>query len=346
MADTTFTINPVGEFWSKNEARLLGFARKAVSIILQANNVSFDSINDTSRPPWYDIIRRNKSDATPWVVTAFNSSVDIVTVLTEQSIQEIAIELRNAEIVTLAITVESGVRFIDGAGWPNCGDVESQGARISTLVTNTNNVNIEWLEGTGAITVSTSSDDVRIDHCMIHEDGISCNAGTLVVNSCFVYNASDWGIRRTSGTLNIYNCTVFNCVGIGITNASGVVYNCISLSNATDYSVSATADFNMSRDATAPGTTTWQSVTASDIITDTTASTEDLHLISKFVGYTDASTPSDTQTIEPSGSTTPGGEGVDKAIDNNFTNKYSNNDKLFCGFEITLGSAGVVKVLR
>lgn len=253
------------------------------------------------------------------------------------------INVSNSNNVRIILTAD-GNRFIDGAGWPNCGSAEGQGTSLGTVSITTTNVLLEWFEITGSITMSGSANDCMVRTCLVHDcvDGITNSAGNNIVYGCFVYNCSSDGIIRSGGSPSFYNNTVFGCAGIGISSSSGNVYNNICLSNGTDFFVTATADFNMSSDATAPGTTTMLSRSPASVIANTTATTEDLHLTSKNVGYDDITEsvrlgiPGTSISIYPVGSTTPVGEEVDKAIDGILTNKYTNNSIRFTGFEITV----------
>lgn len=210
------------------------------------------------------------------------------------------INVSNSNGVTIKLTAGASYRFDTDASWPELGGSIGANARIDNagaavaLNLSTSDYIVEWLEisnsgnrcvraegtdgivrfciGDGAafFVEGYASGSVTVHHCMF----IGAGSGTML------YNASG------SSSLNAYHCTGFDLTR-GVWKNAGTcnAYNCVMLDCGVNcYQGSPGGDYNMSTDTTAPGTTTWKSVTASNVIEDTGAGTEDLHLLDAVDG--------------------------------------------------------------
>lgn len=205
----------------------------------------------------------------------------------------VTMNVSNSSAVDLTLTVVAAYRFYNQTGWPNCAAVEGLGGRIESaggvnvvdiLV---DNVVVEWLDLSSTdspiVRTGTASITGTARNCIIRDTptttgAIISAAGTLLVHNCFIYSCLR-GARVNGATLNMYNCTVFDCSAIGIYRQAGTLnaYNCISVGNAKDFSGTIGGNYNISSDATAPGANSFTNETASTILEDVGAGTEDLH---------------------------------------------------------------------
>lgn len=215
----------------------------------------------------------------------------------------LTVSTSNTNSATFKIRPGTGYAFTDAAGWPVCGTAESQSARMvgtSWIRSQTAAVVFErMMFASGSahyFTTDAAGRELTVDRCVVFGGGFNCSAGTMNIWNTMHYGGVSGGrgqIWCSGGTLTAINCTVY-----GTTSAeecyerSGgtfIVKNCIGLQSgaAAAYSgtFDASSDNNMSDDTTAPGTTTYKSVTIANIIASTTGGSEDLHR----VGTTDGS---------------------------------------------------------
>lgn len=244
------------------------------------------------------------------------------------------INVSNANNQDLLLTVGSGFRFNQEGSWPSCSAVEGVAGRITdttqdVIWLDTSNVILEYLEvahtsGSGSLEgVEFRANGVSgiVRYCMVHDIhriGILLNHGSGgtagLVHHCFIYNTDDDGIRHgTNTTSNVQNCTFLACAGNGIqlsSNNAACILNADNVivldSTGSDFVKQASASWgtsgnNMSSDTTAPGTTTYKSVTSSNILDNVTGGSEDLHLKAANDGTYEGST--ETGSIDIDGET-------------------------------------------
>lgn len=101
------------------------------------------------------------------------------------------------------------------------------------------------------------------------------------VRNSIIYDGTDSGIYAyTTATVNVYNTTIYNVANEGLHRSAGTVVarNTICMNNGTDFSGTLTQSYNMSSDATASGTGSLTSKTASTQFVSLTGGSENFHL--------------------------------------------------------------------
>ncbi len=206
----------------------------------------------------------------------------------------VKINVSNANLVLLQVTVAVGFRFTDYVSWPDMQASENQGAHIASNVTKvidiiTKNVDIEWLSITNltgfkqnwAFSV-TGNSDARIGNCIAHNfNQIVHNAGTLTVVCEYVvgYSKGTNGLINTGpGTINAYHCSMLEMSTGGFIQSAGTMTtdNCVALGLGASWSGTITGDWNLDDDSTAPGVNSDQT-TAAAYFEGPTEGSEDLH---------------------------------------------------------------------
>ncbi|KPJ58250.1 MAG: hypothetical protein AMJ46_14485, partial [Latescibacteria bacterium DG_63] len=156
-----------------------------------------------------------------------------------------------------------------------------------------------YVNNTSAISVNdtyasfSTNNDVRISHCLLTGTGSSSRAlwasdtgGNLKLTmwNTIAYNHGSRGFYFDNVTAYCYNCTAYNNAAYGFhrdTAGTVILKNCISMAHTSnDYvgTFDASSDYNMSSDASAPGTHSLHNRSASDNFVSISAGSEDLHL--------------------------------------------------------------------
>jgi hypothetical protein len=195
----------------------------------------------------------------------------------------------------LEITVASGQRH---AGQAGAGAVLDLGDTATAITVNDDYTRIGWLQvrRTGgastraAVDVSNAS-NVLLDTLLVHDFNGAANCyglhaganGDATVRNCIVYDGEGRGIYGSTGstTLTVENCTVYGITGRGIarTAATMTATNSIAMGcTVEDFGTGITQSYNMSSDASASGTGSLPSRTASDQFVYALAGNINLHL--------------------------------------------------------------------
>lgn len=238
---------------------------------------------------------------------------------------EVLINVSNANLRRLTITVAAAYRHYAQAGWPDMSSGASTAGRIvSDGTTDTMCIQfatsgrlfVEWLSiveaqaGSRGYGVYANQGIVYLSNCVIESfpgnafygavlcDGASIYCTRVAVPNSASGGSATTGFRCLAGTLVTINCSA-SCDN-PFTQAGGTAsaYGCIAQSG---WAGTWGGDKNVSYDTTAPGTTTWKSQT--NVFTSST----DLHLQAGKVGsygvtnYAAASTVTRVQGVDQNG---------------------------------------------
>lgn len=175
---------------------------------------------------------------------------------------------------------------IEGSGFSPIFNISGDGLTVEKIGVRATSGN--------AHAIATAIGTFAIRRCVLSGSGTPCgglsvNTGTVTVSNCAAFAApAEIGFGLVSGTLNLYHCSVGGSTFAGFYQSSGAMsaYACVAQGNVFDFFGSIGGDYNVSEDASAPGSAaTKYARSSAGWFTNETATSEDFSLVAGKQGW-------------------------------------------------------------